>query len=80
MTSDVPEEAVGMGQLDLVAYGISEFVGCSGEVLKDDHGIAVKALCTLSLAWIPQHSRESPRGSARRSCNAVLGFEAMLSR
>ena len=51
MTSNAPEEAVGMGQLELVVkYGIGEFVDRSGEVLEDDYGIVVKALWTAASA------------------------------
>lgn len=43
MTFDVREEAVGIGQSDLVAkFGIGEFIGKAGDVLEDDYGIAVQ--------------------------------------
>ena len=44
MIFNVLEEAIGLGQLVLVAkYGIGKVFGCSGEVLEDDYGIAVIA-------------------------------------
>jgi cleavage and polyadenylation specificity factor subunit 2 len=42
VTFEIHEEAVGIGQPDVVAkYGIGESIGRAGEVLEDDYGIAV---------------------------------------
>ena len=50
MTFDVPEEAVGIGQLDSVAkYGIVEIVGHSDEVLEDDYGTTVSVVTRVML-------------------------------
>jgi hypothetical protein len=42
VTFELREEAVGIGQFDLIAkYGIGEAVGRAGEILEDEYGIAV---------------------------------------